>query len=321
MHAQPHGTEEQRDRVPDDTEELTEPSLGGTEATDERDVVPPLAASVGSLPEAVALSLSKGIGEDCLFTYARALLAFQATTSIRLSEQELGNAFSLWWATAKPKLPPDADFDEWRFAFDEARLAAKTPLGCNPLDEAIRRADAMPVPTAARRYSSAKLQRLVAVCSHLQDIVGDAPIFLSVRSAARIIGCPKHQTASSFLNGLVRDGVLLQVEKGTPGGRRATRFRFHRPGTPAVHDLAAPAPPSPSKPAAPSPTPKPERPARITPSQAVYQRAEAIKSLEKLLKEHPGDDPRIELDDPQRADFRAVKRRLAKLIREQGGLP
>jgi len=55
------------------------------------------------------------------------------------------------------------------------------------LAEAIRRADSNPMPPQAKRYSSPKLKRLVAVCCQLQLLQGNSPFFLGVRD------CPSDQ--------------------------------------------------------------------------------------------------------------------------------
>src|SRR5881392_2681588 len=84
----------------------------GTQATHD---VPCLAAHVTTVLEAVQASLKDGLNEQCLFTFARALKAFECTTRTKLPPAELMCAFSSWWNAAKPQLPADADFDEWRF--------------------------------------------------------------------------------------------------------------------------------------------------------------------------------------------------------------
>ncbi len=199
----------------------------GTHDTQETEDVPPLAACVKTLQEAVQLSLKDGLNKDCLFKFARAIKAFEITHDRRLPPAELQSAFSLWWSTAKPLLPPDAEMDEWRFDFQDTYQKTHAALGANSLEEAIRRADADPLPPQAARYSSPKLKRLVAVCYHLQMLQGKSTFFLSVRGAAKITDTKDLMQVSAWLAGLVRDGVLIEVEKGTR--KRATRFRFNLP--------------------------------------------------------------------------------------------
>jgi len=206
----------------------TESQSGGdTHDTEEREDVPPLAASVETLQEAVQISLKDGLNKDCLFGFARAIKAFEITHDRRLPPEELQAAFAQWWNAATPLLPPDAEFDEWRFDFEDTFDKTHAALGANSLEEAVRRANAWPMPSEAARYSSPKLKRLVAVCYHLQLLQVNSPFFLSVRDAAKITGAKSLVHASGWLAGLVRDGVLIEVEKGTR--KRATRFRFKLP--------------------------------------------------------------------------------------------
>ena len=211
-----------------DTEIKRHRDSDGTQVTEE---VPPLAACVKTLPEAVQLSLQAGINDTCLFIFARALKAFEITTNRRLRPIEVSGAFAIWWNVAKPQLPPDADFDEWRFDFEATFAKTQAALGANSLQEAIRRTEAGPPPPQAQRYSSPKLRRLVAACYQLQLLQGTSPFFLGVRDAARILGTDNLSQANAMLLGLVRDGILILVEKGTR--KRATRFRFHLPETSA----------------------------------------------------------------------------------------
>jgi hypothetical protein len=202
--------------------------LDGTHASHEA----ALATPVRTLPEAVELSFNGAPGEDVLFRFARALKAFEVSADVRMNAPELEIAFAEWWRTAKPraKVPPDADFDECRLLFLDAFDKARAPLGANPLKQAIERADKMSPPPEADRYPSQRLKRLVSVCYQLQLLAGEAPFFISVRDAAFVLGITKLQTVSAYLAGLVRDGILREVEKGKLEGRKATRFKYVRAG-------------------------------------------------------------------------------------------
>ena len=202
-------------------------SCGETDETQETDEIPLLAACVKTLPEAVQLSLASGINDQCLFTFSRALKAFEITNNRRLPLVELQAAFAQWWSAAESVLPPDADFDEWRFDFEDTFAKTHAALGANTLQSAIGRAESIPVPANVKHYASPKLNRLVAVCYHLQQLQGSSPFFLGVRAAAKILGTTDLYLANAMLGGLVRDGVLTEAQKGTQGGRRATRFRFN----------------------------------------------------------------------------------------------
>ncbi len=200
--------------------------MDGTHDTND---FPPLAASVKSLPEAAEISLRDGATQDSLFIYARAVKAFEVTNKIKLSQNELQNAFSLWWNSAKQYLPSDADFDEYRFDFLSTFSKTRAPLGADPLEEATRLAGTQPLPPEAGRYSSPGLRQLVGVCYHLQRLQGTSPFFLSVRDAARIMGIKDLYRANAHLHGLVADGILIEIEKPKRGQRKATRFRYNSP--------------------------------------------------------------------------------------------
>jgi hypothetical protein len=191
---------------------------------------PPLAACVKTLPEAVQTSLSERFlapGADPVFVFARTVKAFEITVNKRQSEADLDGAFALWWNSGQSKLPPDSDFDTSRLLFLDAFSKVRAPLGSNPLAEAIRRAEAGPPPPEADRYpTSPKLHRLIAVCFHLQILSGDNPFFIGARDAARIAGSKTPHKGLALLNGLIHDGILTLDTKGTPGGRRASRYRY-----------------------------------------------------------------------------------------------
>jgi hypothetical protein len=200
--------------------------------TDDTKDIPPLATSVKTLEEAVQFSLKHGLTENCLFIFSRALKAFEITHNRRLPQVELDSAFSFWWSTAQPLLPPDADFDQWRFDFLATFAKTRTALGSNSLEEAICRADACPPPPQAERYNNPEIKRLVAACYQLQQLQVTSPFILSVRSAARILRMNSLNRAdldraNSILHGLVSDGILILVTEAQRAARRANRFRFN----------------------------------------------------------------------------------------------
>lgn len=266
---------------------------GDTDDTQETEDVPPLAACVKTLPEAVQLSLIAGLDDKCLFNFARVLKAFEITTNRRLPAAELSAAFAQWWNAAKSLLPSDADFDEWRFDFEATFAKTHAALGANSLQEAIRRADASPLPPQSARYTSPKIMRLVAVRYQLQLLQGKSPFFLGVRDAAKIGGAKGLPQASAWLAGLVRDSVLIEVEKGTR--KRATRFRFNLPDS--AGDTNAPAPAKPADRNAPGQRPPPavhsESKAANPPAPrkpTTYELAERKKALQDLMKGLPHED-------------------------------
>jgi len=171
-----------------------------------------------------SVSLGADSGPDRLFTFCRALKAFELTTARQLTAGDRQSAFADWWRCARDVLPKDADFDEWRFNFADSFAKTKTALGSNRLEEAARRLDCEPFPSVCDRFPSIRIKRLLGLCSHLQDIQGQEPFFLGLRDAARQCGAPTPAAAGKLVNGLIGEGFLVVVEKGTTN--RATRFRY-----------------------------------------------------------------------------------------------
>ena len=130
----------------------------------------------------------------------------------------------------------------------------------------------------------AKLKRLVAVCYHLQLLQGNSPFFLSVRDAAKILGTKNLHQANAMLAGLVRDEILIEVEKGTR--KRATRFRFKLTESGPASETVSPMPAKATVRTAPD-QPKPRAKPGNTPAQrppTTYELAERKKALQDLIK-------------------------------------
>lgn len=303
-------TERQSYRV---TEKL---SHGDTEDTEETEDVPSLAASVKTLQEAVQLSLKDGLNKDCLFKFARAIKAFEITHDHRLPPAELQSAFSLWWSTAKPLLPPDADMDEWLFVFEDTYQKTHAALGANSLQEAIRLADANPPPPQAARFPSPNLKRLIAVCYYLQMLQGNSPFFLGVRDAAKIADAKSLMQAAAWLAGLVHRSVLIEVEKGTR--KRATRFRFNLPQPPPSPSQITPnnPPRQPSPPVA-ATTAKPAEP-RTARTPTTYELVERKRALQDLINALPRQD-RMNADNQKRCNI--LTKELADVNAQLAGVP
>lgn len=101
----------------------------------------------------------------------------------------------------------------------------KFPKGEEPMLAIFQRAKDSPLP---RRYEGKGLRLLMALCRELQRSSGDKPFFLACRTAAWLLdlGQNGHMKAWRWLDLLVHDHVLEEVEKGARGKRRATRYRY-----------------------------------------------------------------------------------------------
>jgi hypothetical protein len=210
-----------------ESESLRDTGVRVSDDTDDTDELPPPEACVRTLQEAAQKALADKSHGDPVFRFARAVKAFEVTNNQRLPDLELRSAFAIWWSLAKAGLPPETDREECLFLFMEAYEKAKTPLGANVIEIALQRVDTEPPPPETSLYESPKLKRLVHLCHELQLLNGNNPFFLSVRDAARAIACNRFETATALLNGLARAGTITTIERGKPGGHRASRFRFN----------------------------------------------------------------------------------------------
>jgi hypothetical protein len=208
-------TESQRDGVyrdTDDTEDTEDSAFRGR---------------VFSVQDAIKLSLERGFKAHSIWLFARAIKSFEQNSGHKLDSEGLDVVFSSWWRTAKPYMKDGETFAVQRVQFQLAYSKVKFALGENALDEAILRADKDPLPKSTIRYEgSPKLQRLVAVCYQLQLLAGNNPFFISTRSAAKLMGSDSASFGSDMLNGLVLDGVLKLIVRGSRGTRRSSRFIF-----------------------------------------------------------------------------------------------
>ena len=86
------------------------------------------------------------------------------------------------------------------------------------------RMQAVDFTVAAERYEDESLRRLVGLCAELQRRAGNGePFYLACRAAGAQLSID-HKLANKWLRLLVRDRVLVEVEKGKR--RRATTFRY-----------------------------------------------------------------------------------------------
>lgn len=216
---------EQRDADTEETETHSNGEMNETDDTDESSS----GKCILTFQDAAKLALRKEFTDtpDLIFVAARALKRFEQDSKQRIRREGIGSFFSLWWNLARERglLPKDADFEKFRILFMNALTKAKTPLGQNVLEVAIETAKKASPPPETTRYSdSPQLYLLTRVCCRLQAMQGSDTFFLSVRDAARIMNESSPRIGQAYLNGLVEDGFMNLVKKGTIG--KASRYRI-----------------------------------------------------------------------------------------------
>lgn len=199
---------------------LESSSFVGFRVIDEPHVLQEAApAKFRTLQGAVEEALKLGIGPDCMFNLARALKAFEQRTETKLPGNEYSGLLRLWWS--KAHLPESAEFGEYLDLLILGYETAKSPLGSHVLKQL---AESIPLPKEPS-YEQ-RISRLLAVCRGLAAYSADGTFFLGRRDAGELLGNSNPHFANNVMRVLIVKGALIEVEKGTRQGRRATRYRL-----------------------------------------------------------------------------------------------
>lgn len=158
-----------------------------------------------------------------IFGFARALKAMSDVADAEL--QDLHSIVELWHERAAPVIGAMPFIETWG-AFVTAWPRVRYARGCGPMAEVLAKVDESSLSAAAERYDCPKIRRLILICAELQRAAGDAPFFLSCRTAGELIGLD-NVAAWRRLKVLVADGIIRTVEVGTKA--RATRYRYVAP--------------------------------------------------------------------------------------------
>ncbi len=182
----------------------------------------------GDVQKAISRTLPNGPRQrnDQIFLFARALKAIPGFADC--SAEVMRPYVEQWHTQALPFIATKPFLETW-LDFHVGWRNAHTPLGSNPLLEALEAARVNPV--ADFPYTEERFRLLVAWCREMQarTLEPDQTFWISVRDAEEHLGIAI-ATASTWLRLLEIEGWIVTVEKGgTPKNRRkATRFRYIR---------------------------------------------------------------------------------------------
>lgn len=177
-------------------------------------------ACVGTLLDAVRISLDKRINKDTLFLFWRALLAFEIKVGAKIPESELDIIFNQWWAVAKPKLPKDADYNLYLAKFTYLFRRVKVPLKVDPLEEAMQYA-AMNEPP---KELGPIVGRVYLMCEKLKSMSNDGSFYISFRTIGKALDMRGNYDPGAIMSELERRGIIRMIQKGT--GRQSNRYRW-----------------------------------------------------------------------------------------------
>lgn len=178
--------------------------------------------------QAIVATLPPGHGtrNRCIFEFARHLKALPAFAAVGSAEvRELRDLVKEWHRRALPKIRTKDFIETWGdfvHAWGSVKLAANVDVRA----EALNRARSMPPPSwASDSDYPSKALLLATICRELQRQTGADPFYLSQRDAADLVGVDP-TTANVWLKAFVADGGIAVVERGLPGGSKATRYRY-----------------------------------------------------------------------------------------------
>ena len=176
-----------------------------------------------TVEKAIRESLPTGVGRrnNQVFDLARAL---KATTLADSDPRHLQSVVREWHRRALPFIGTKPFEESW-INFLRAWPRVKFPKGTGPMAQIFAIAVAATLPEVAERYEQQQLKLLVSLCRELQRAAGDGPFFLSVRTAARLLGVD-NSTAWRWLFLLEQDGILKVEARGDQKTWKATRYRY-----------------------------------------------------------------------------------------------
>lgn len=163
---------------------------------------------------------ARGQRHDCVFAFCRHLRGIPAIAEAAFGD--LKPIVKLWHQQAYPVIgtkPFEATWGDFVTAYPSVRF----PIGEGPLDIILTAADQSMTPACADEYESRDMVRLVKLCRELQRVAGDAPFFLSCRTAGKLLGIV-HTSAWKLMRVLVVDRILQVEQRGTTA--KAARYRY-----------------------------------------------------------------------------------------------
>ena len=163
-----------------------------------------------------------------LFKLGRLVKSYENAIGRLASEVELESVFDRWCLVARPFWRHTRD-DYWA-EFLDAYSYARMGLDENPIEVAVSRAKAAPLPQV-RGFTDERIRLLAAICREIQEITGAAPFFLPTRKLGEILGAC-HTQVARWLRILERPLQVIHLASGEirrRGGNRSPRYRYGQP--------------------------------------------------------------------------------------------
>jgi hypothetical protein len=160
-----------------------------------------------------------------LFKLARAVKSYENAARRPATRAELEFVFDRWSLIARPFWRSELTRDDYYAEFLDAYSYADFGIDENPIEVAISRAKAAPLPDLPG-ISDERIRLLAAICREMQVLTGDKPFFVSTRKVGEIFGVHWTQ-AGCWLRILERPLKVIHLAPGEVrkrGGSRSPRY-------------------------------------------------------------------------------------------------
>ena len=166
---------------------------------------------------------------NSLFKLARLVRSYERVVGRSATSPELRLVFDRWAQTAREYWRPELTKDDYYAEFLMAYSYARMGLHENPLELAVSRAKAAPLPEVPG-FTNERIGLLVAICRELQKITGANPFYLPTRKLGEVLEI--HWTrVANWLRALEVLGIirLAPGEVRKRGGNRSPRYHYGAP--------------------------------------------------------------------------------------------
>jgi hypothetical protein len=167
---------------------------------------------------------------DSLWNLGRLVKSYESAIGRPATAIELEAVFDRWSLVAREFWRPELTRDDYYAEFLEAYSYARIGLDQNPIELAVSRAKASPLPQVPG-FSDERIRLLAAICREMQQITGANPFFLPTRKLGEILGV--HYTrVALWLRVLQKPLQVIHLAPGEVrkrGGIRCPRYYYGPP--------------------------------------------------------------------------------------------
>lgn len=198
-------------------------AVGARPATECLEIEPYLAGN-----DLIAQLVPTGYHQNnsALFKLARLVKSYESVVGRPATRAELQFVFERWAEGARQFWRPELSRDDYYAEFLMAYSYAQMGLHENPLDLAVSRAKAAPLPEVPS-FSDKRVRLLVSICRELQKMTGANPFYLPTRKLGDVLEI--HWTrVAKWLRALEVLGIirLAPGEVRRRGGTRSPRYHY-----------------------------------------------------------------------------------------------